>query len=171
MAGPQAQPEEPREKGDVVIDIKEQIAAARKKLDDVSNELKALEQRAKEQEGPWVPKGGTWYLHPTRPEPRQCSDSDKRFAEVGLEYPTRESAESALPYLRFFSRLVRLAADVNPSGKPGGKWRVSVPYGGKNWGYGWGSGDRAPWDLFETREAAEKAADIMNRDGWEVPAL
>ena len=90
---------------------------------------------------------------------------------AGVEYPTRGSAESALPYLRFFTRLVRLAADVNPSGKPGGEWRVSVTYGGKNWGYGWVSGDRAPWDLFETHEAAEKAARIMNRDGWEVPAL
>jgi hypothetical protein len=30
---------------------------------------------------------------------------------------------------------------------------------------------RDAWDLFETHEAAEKAARIMNRDGWEVPAL
>jgi hypothetical protein len=152
--------------------IEEQIAFARKKLDDVSGELKALEQRAKEeQEGPWEPPGGDWVIAIARNEiipARMFIFPAKGFP---FSYPTRESAEAALPYLRFFTRLVRLAADLNPSGKPGGEWRVSVTYGGKNWSYGWVWGGRAPWDLFETKEAAEKAAHIMNRDGWEVPAL
>jgi len=151
--------------------IEEQIAVARKKLHDVLNELKALEQRAKEEEGPWEPPGGDWVAAIARNEiipARMFMFPAKGFP---FSYPTRESAEAALPYLRFFTRLVRLAADVNPSGKPGGEWRVSVTYGGKNWGYGWVSGDRAPWDLFETHEAAKRAADIMNRDGWDVPAL
>ena len=90
---------------------------------------------------------------------------------AGVEYPTEKSAESALPYLRFFTRLVRLAADVNPSGKPGWNYCAYRGTDGR-WTYSSvGVGYRDPWHLFETLEAAQKAADIMNRDGWEVPAL
>jgi hypothetical protein len=147
--------------------IDQEIAAARKKLDDVSNELKALEQRAKEQEGPWVPPAGDWIacvVVGTAEGP-----SARTWQMAGVEYPTRESAESALPYLRFFTRLVRLAADVNPSGKPGWNYCVYRGTDGR-WTYSsLGVGYRDPWHLFETEEAAQKAADIMNRDGWEVP--
>ena len=99
--------------------IDQEIAAARKKLHDVLNELKALEQRAREQEWPWVPPAGDWIacvVVGTAEGP-----SARTWQMAGVEYPTRATAESALPYLRFFTRLVRLAADVNPSGKPGGR--------------------------------------------------
>jgi len=120
---------------------------------------------------PWEPKGGKWALF-TGGRVYGPNESDARHRLAGSEYPTREAAESALPYVTFFKRLACLAAELNPSGRVGGEWRVftSSPLGK------WVANSspvqhRDIADIFETREVALRAAEIMNRDGWKVPAL
>lgn len=145
------------------------LEAARIKLDQVSAELRALEARAAEEaRGPWEPKGGPYYHTVVGAVSAGPGDDASRIA--GSEYPTRGAAASALPYITFFKRLCCLAAELNPSGKVGGLSRVDFR------GDAWTANtlpdvSRDPWDLFETKDAALKACEIMNRDGWKTPAL
>lgn len=149
------------------------IEAARIKLDQVSAELRALEARAAEEaRRPWEPKGGRFYLCSWSDTVEEAT-SDEGSRKNGCEYPTREAAESAFPYVTFFRRLCCLAAELNPSGKVGGPARVDCR--DSAWTahrlVGSLTGSRDPWDLFETHDAALKACEILNRDGWKTPAL
>jgi hypothetical protein len=156
--------------------IDQEIASVRAEIDAASAKLRALEERAKTPV-PWEPKGGDYIIRALdevcatfTPPPRfreANAEREKIATRNGLRFPTREAAESALPYLAFFQRLVALAIELNPSGKAGGPYRVYLAR------RVWNTGilDRDPWDLFETVEAAHKAAEIMNRDGWKVPSL
>lgn len=151
------------------------LEAARIKLDQVSAELRALEARAAEEaRSPWEPKGGRFYLFTPCEEGPQVGDgtSDDAARLHGREYPTREAAESAFPYVSFFARLCCLAAELNPSGKVGGCYRLFY-YLSDGWqkSVELSASDRDPWDLFETEDAALKACEIMNRDKWVTPSL
>lgn len=119
---------------------------------------------------PWEPKGGEWSIFATGQVggPMPSEDSGRL---AGSEYPTQEAAESALPYVTFFKRLCCLAAELNPSGRVGGPWKVFLAEDNR-----WEVSPRPysvpdPWDVFETREAALRAACILNRDDRKVPAL
>lgn len=97
----------------------------------------------------------------------------ERAREAGLYFKSKRASDSAADYRIFFSRLLNLAAELNPSGLVGGRYRVSSKLGG-----GWYHAispilvdGRDFWDIFETEEAAKKAAEILNRDGWKVPSL
>jgi hypothetical protein len=161
--------------------IDQEIASARAELDAVSAKLRALEERAK-QPTPWEPKGGDWVTRVAFNEAGRAGErmsfshrhiAEAAYTKAGYRWPTREAAESALPYLAFFQRLVALAQDVNPSGKVGGQFYIYC--GGETcspWEPTvWSGPKRGCQCLFETREAAQKAAGIMNRDGWKIPAL
>lgn len=151
--------------------IQSDIAAARAKLDAVSAELRALEERAKQEATkPWEPKGGMHYLSSNG---RVCTSgvrSEVTWRKAGTEYPTREAAESALPYVTFFKRLCCLAQELNPSGKVGGRYWLS-PYRGVWEAAHWQNNHRDATCVFETEEAAKRAAEILNRDAWKVPSL
>jgi len=147
------------------------IEAARIKLDQVSAELRALEARAAEEaRGPWEPKGGAFF-HRSSSGTVGDALSDEGSRKNGYEYPTRKAAESAWPYVTFFRRLCCLAVELNPSGKVGGQYRVSCYDGLWRSSIAVSATYRDPWDLFETRDAALKACEIMNRDGWKTPTL
>lgn len=153
------------------MNYNDELSKARAELAAVQERLAKLEAEQNKQAvatKPWEPKGGEYFLTSGGKVGLGCNMEDYRLA--GAYYPTREAAESALPYVTFFKRLCCLAAELNPSGKVGGVYRV-LTVGN----YMWEASDivdsRDPIDLFETKEVAQKAADILNRDSWAVPAL
>lgn len=160
--------------------IQSDIAAARAKLDAVSAELRALEERAKQEATkPWEPKGGNFFISaPGRVDERLLrkppSATETSAILAGSLYPTREAAESALLYVTFFKRLCCLAQELNPSGKVGGSFYL-LPGGSEDciWSAHCTSGPsmRTVDCLFQTKAAAEKAAEILNRDKWVTPSL
>ena len=155
--------------------LQSDIASVRAKLEQAQNELRALEARAKQEataQTRWEPKGGAFYLHTDGcvQECRNNTDSSSRLD--GTDYPTREAAESALPYVTFFKRLCCLAQELNPSGKVGGRYYVSRNANVPQWHTRtWGGSINHVIGLFETEDAADHAAAIMTRDGWDLPAL
>ena len=155
--------------------LQSDIASVRAKLEQAQNELRALEARAKQEaETPWEPKGGEYILTPYASVATTSGINSVKGAcrTDGSLYPTREAAESALPYVTFFKRLCCLAQELNPSGKVGGKYYVSRNPGEKMWHRRtWAGSTNHVIGLFETEDAADRAADIMNRDKWTVPAL
>ena len=162
------------------MNIQSDIAAARAKLDAVSAELRALEERAKKEataHARWEPKGGDFRLTASGTFSRYLFNGDNAGRDMlladGTLYPTREAAESALPYVTFFKRLCCLAQELNPSGKVGGRYYVTRPTPhDQTWkARSWVGDDRGCFCIFETEAAANRAAEIMNRDSWEVPSL
>lgn len=148
-----------------------QIEEAKRLLSDAQAQLDAL-QRSAAVEAPksWEPKGGDWFINNAGDVfPGILTEPARR---AGTEYPTREAADSAAPYVTFFKRLCCLAAELNPSGKVGGRYRIVTDDEGSTWRRNAaGVINRDPWDLFETSDAAERAAEIATRDGWKVPSL
>ena len=153
------------------MNIQSDIAAARAKLEQAQNELRALEERAKQEaRKPWEPKGGDYYLHPIGDVRYSAAHGDARIRISGSDYPTQQAAESAIPYVTFFKRLCCLAQELNPSGRVGGTHGLLNDEG--TWKrLSAGASVRDLLCLFETKDAANRAAEIMNRDGWTVPSL
>jgi len=117
---------------------------------------------------PWEPKGGPWTALLGENQVEFFPPMQK-FSPAGLEYYTKQAAQKALALGRFYMRLVALASELNPSGVAGGKYYVTF-INGEAWEVGMNSYlDRDGYDIFETREAAQTAANIMNRDGWKLP--
>lgn len=124
-----------------------------------------LEAARREAEKPkkWEPPTGPYCIRPNGEADMWPSVGS--WARAGSEYPTLEAAEAANRRITFFRRLCALATELNPSGRAAGRWNVGI------------AGPEGPWvlgraydafadSLFETEEAARKAAEIMNRDGW-----
>jgi hypothetical protein len=122
----------------------------------------------------WEPKGGNYYI---------CIYADgstgtiyhvgNRLGLLGLSFPTREAAESARDARIFFQRLQCLAAELNPSGRVGGDWFIRYDSQHKDnlpwYSFSMGSKLSTCDAMFETQEAAKKAAEILNRDGVKPP--
>lgn len=148
-----------------------QIEDAKRLLSDAQAQLDALQKAAVPQ--PWKPQGGRFYLL------RNGEVGEGWFSRIedqldGAEYPTREAAESAAPYVTFFKRLCCLAAELNPSGKVGGQWYIMQDECGRgeSWqAFEWKGALRNVHCVFQTQEAAKQAAETMRRDGWKVPSL
>jgi hypothetical protein len=140
--------------------VRAQINEARARIANAEAELAKMEAKTAK----WEPKGGEWFLAVNgcvRKAGHTCVDSD-----AGSEYPTREAAESALPYVTFYKRLCCLAQELNPSGRVGGSFFVYHFQGA--W-CGTRTDLAVATRLFETMEAAQNAATVMNRDGWKLP--
>jgi hypothetical protein len=137
----------------------------------LKKEMAALQEVEKPEK--WEPKGGPFTLYSDGSIiPSTGSTYSERI--LGLEFLTREAAESARDARIFFQRLQCLAAELNPSGKVGGDWGIR---------YDSQHGDDLPWysfairsrietldAMFETIDAAENATEIFNRDGVKPPA-
>ena len=117
---------------------------------------------------PWEPRNGGWLV-------QLCgghvfaSTSIKEAQTSGLKYQTKQAAEKALDFGKFYMRLVALATELNPSGVAGGGYVVAFING--EWEVFYSDGSIEVTNLFETEEAAWQATDIMNRDKWENPWL
>jgi hypothetical protein len=156
----------------MTMNTNDELAKARAELASAQERLAKIEAKAKERTvaaKQWEPQGGRFFLgHSGEVVAGETIEPDRL---AGTEYPTRETAESALPYVTFFKRLCCLAAELNPSGKVGGIHYVFTSTHGRWITNDTGGTTRDFWCLFETEEAAQKAADIMNRDGWKVPSI
>lgn len=136
----------------------------------LKKEMAALQEVEKPEK--WEPNGGKFCLGSDGYIREICETAPHR--EAGALFPTREAAESARDARIFFQRLQCLAAELNPSGKVGGAWGIrydSQHRDDRPW-YAFTMGSRiATLDaMFETIEASEKAAKILNRDGVKPPA-
>ncbi len=143
----------------------DEIAALRAELADILTRLDAIQNETDKVEK-WEPKGGEWYVNALG---EVCMmDSDEISRNYGTEYPTEAAALSALPYMRFHNRMLCLAAELNPSAKVGGRWCVT--HGTSSMEYRSVELEHCgmPTGFFETRESADKACKIMNRDGWKI---
>ncbi len=96
-------------------------------------------------------------------------DFFSREVNQGRTYQTQEAAESVKPYDAFYGLLCGLACELNPSGKVGGANKVEFSY--DMWRPSITEGFFATDHLFETYEAAEKAAKILNCDGIKPPQV
>lgn len=138
--------------------IRDEVAQAQARLAAAESKLRELEAKSAK----WEPKGGEYFLGIYGGVRQGGTEEQSRIA--GGEYPTREAAESALPYVTFYKRLCCLAQELNPSGKVGGKFGVTRD--GRWMGIQiFGCID----SVFETEGAAERAAEIMTRDNWQLP--
>lgn len=89
------------------------------------------------------------------------------YLKAGSYYQTQEAADAANRRITFFRRLCAMATELNPSKRPASGYQV-VPFG-EEWDYCLTRlGDNHAYSVFETREAAQRAAEIMTRDGWTV---
>lgn len=160
------------------MNYQDELSKARAELASAQERLAKLDAQAKEDAAkaakPWEPNGGDYILTGmggvSCPHTTNISEREHELTRRnGGCYPTQEAAQSALPYVTFFKRLCCLAAELNPSGKVGGDyyihcadngvWKAQETFHGR-WGV---------LIVFETEEAAQKAADILNKDSWAVP--
>ena len=120
---------------------------------------------------PWEPSGGEFYLNPvgTVEEDRH----DTRYAEAGVEFQTRRSAEEASEFYRFYHRLYKLAMEVNAKHTTFNSC-FSVKLNKGDWIPSVGRNKNVQYELghfFISYGAAQEACDIMNRDGWVLPTM
>jgi len=127
-------------------------------------ELTALNNLTPQEER-WEPKGGRWSLFIEQNRVIEC-DSARDYRLAGLEYQTKEAAKPAMRHLRFYSRLLNMATELNPSGVAGGKWHVVFANDTSRWEYGLAVNYYHGFNLFQTAVAAEAATKILNRDEW-----
>ena len=128
-------------------------ATTRKKLEEL---------RAKAQPAPsaWSPTSGGWCIAHHWNGTRIERVVDQK-PDMGFQYSTREAAEAAKNYLAWYALLLNLAAQVNPSGKPGGPFAIRNE--GRSWQGGLYQTHWVPARIFETSEAMYKALEILNR--------
>jgi hypothetical protein len=94
------------------------------------------------------------------------SESTGPYRFFGVEFETLEATEKACEVYRFYHNLYKLAEELNPSGKVGGRYKIFIKDG--LW---------TPYEsfmdtidaLFETKLSAQAACNIMNQNGWEPP--
>jgi hypothetical protein len=132
----------------------------------LKKEMAALQEV--EKPAKWELKGGKFCLGSDGYIREICETAPHR--EAGALFPSREVAESARDARIFFQRLQCLAAELNPSGKVGGKYEIYWSALNNRWKYGYYHCPSTAGCMFETSQAAEKACEILNRDGVKPPA-
>lgn len=144
-----------------IENLDEQLAKA------ISTAQAILKQLQQAKQKPWEPKGGNYYIDYEGDIDSSYSNKNQRL--FGNEFQTKESAEHTAPFFRFYHRLCQLAIELNPSGKVGGLYYLTYSQMYDKWNVGHDTVNCRIDEIFETREAAQKACDIMNRDGWRLP--
>lgn len=145
-------------------EIEQTIANVEQQLASLKAEL--LKSSAHEK---WNP-GGEWIITAEGTVFDRYTDNE-RVRDFCSYFPTKDAAESALASRRLFNRMQCLAAELNPSGKVGGKYHLlwiceKQLWYADYWEYHWCSEC-----LFETCDAAQSAAEIFNRDGVRPPPV
>ena len=95
--------------------------------------------------------------------------SRKRVGAQGRAYKSPEAAQASADCLNWFIHLLNLAAQLNPSGKAGGNY--AVDYHIDKWDTSNLVGLKCVACVFETREAAQKAAAILNASGGKLAGV
>lgn len=89
-------------------------------------------------------------------------ESTKEWRMAGSECQTREQAEELSEARKTFQWMCQLAFELNPSGKLGGDYYVCFDETDEYFVTGRLGKTTSIELIFETREAAEKASEIMN---------
>ena len=121
--------------------------------------------------GPWEPdSSGDWGFFSTGVEKVGYAPS-KCIVKASARHQTAKEAESHYAHRTFFSRLYRLAQECNAKHAPLGRSRYYV-YLDTDKSY-WIKGGNTQYlgaqHLFTSRESAQAACEIMNRDHWTLP--
>lgn len=101
-----------------------------------------------------------------------CSNSkekkwDRKIQDYGIGFPNHREAQKAFHWFRFYHRLYQLALEFNGEGERNSAVYYSLHR--KIWDYTTGNDSTKSVTLFFTKKGAEKAVEIMNRDGWRLP--
>ncbi len=140
------------------------LAEAQKQLAEAQEALKRA-QESKE----WEPSGGGVYARHSGSCWQQATDATcdpQGMTDGCCAYATKAAAQAACDYHNWYQALVKLAADCNETGVPGGRWFVYCRHG-REWAC----------DLLETQlgaeclfdqQGAKKAAEILNRQGGTI---
>ena len=84
---------------------------------------------------------------------------------------SEDTAQASADYLNWFTHLLNLAAQLNPSGKAGGDGWVWFCAEGRYWKASSLRGKPDIAGVFETIEAAQKARDILNASGGKLAGV
>lgn len=141
-----------------------QMDAAKELLDVLEEKMEHGKQATTDK---WRPPHEGWAVGATYiadPQSIEANDSDAR--SNAILWPTREAALAQLARDIFFRRLCALAADLQ-GGKVGGGYSVGF-IESEGWHIARGEGHSD--EVFVSKATATRAAEIMNRDGWKMPA-
>lgn len=155
-------------------------------MDKLTELTRAYEELGKEIEllknpipEPWEPKHHG-YVAPKYlggPVEIMCDATPKAnriLARHGLTYPNHEAAEKASEFFYFYQRLYALAFEMNQTYVESSECHLYEVYfqnSTKKWTAGSAHGLQGNSMLFNSRQAAQEAAHIMNRDHWTLPTL
>jgi len=143
-----------RDNADILTDVQE-----------IQAKLDKLELETPDPVVPWEPMKSGWIV---------LSTGEAYHSNIGAycAFRTKKDAEQASKFFTFYQRLYSLAMEMNEKHEAeGNKKLYSVAC------------DKGPWttasigsfgfidQVFTSSKAAKEAADIMNRDGWELPTL
>ena len=146
-------------------EIAKEIEKLELKLTETQSQLKNLKLKISEAEKrKWEPKGGGFFISSGGGIVSSESQGPYRF--FGVEFETIEATEKACKVYRFYHNLYKLAEELNPSDKVGGRYKVYIKDG--LWTLFEAKVDAID-ALFETELSAKAACNIMNRDGWKLP--
>jgi hypothetical protein len=146
-------------------EIAKEIEKLELKLTETQSQIKNLKLKISKTEKPkWEPEGGYFWI--SSGGKIGSSGSTDLCRLFGAEFETVEAAEKACEVYRFYHNLYKLAEELNPSGKVGGRYKIFIKDG--LW---------TPYEsfmdtidaLFETKLSAQAACNIMNQNGWELP--
>jgi hypothetical protein len=146
----------------------QKLESAQAKMAEAQLEINEAKRQIEEEENkPWEPIGSGTYSTTGSGDIIQpsCCKDERRVN--GTLFKSRTQAAEALKRMRFYNRLCQLAMELNPSGEVGG--HCYVIFEGDEWEDGKRLDVAGTDSVFETREAAAKACDIMNRDQWTLP--
>jgi hypothetical protein len=144
----------------------QKLESAQAKMAEAQLEINEAKRQIEEAKVvPWEPSGGDYLVgHHGIVFDFDYGDDGNQF---GNSFKTQAQAEQASNRMRFYNRLCQLAMELNPSGGVGG--HCYVIHEGDEWEDGKQLDVAGTDSVFETREAATKACEIMNRDKWELP--
>jgi hypothetical protein len=145
----------------------QKLESAQAKMAEAQLEINEAKRQIEEAKVvPWEPGGGDYLVgHHGTVFDFDYGDDGTQF---GNSFKTAAQAEQASKRMRFYNRLCKLAMELNPSGEVGGNYYAFRSDEG-GWCYGTLSSSNGPDSVFETKDVAIHACEIMNRDKWELP--
>ena len=147
--------------------IKE-LEEAKKHIADVEKQLK---ERKKEI---WQPRGGEYFIGPSGniyDLDGAYNDHKDILRENGVKFETKEAAEKAYEFYRFYHRLYKLAEECNSMFPKTGLHSIHFDSSGCNWYSSPKTLSRSVDTFFTSYRSVELAIEIMNRAKWRLPEL
>ena len=138
----------------------------------IEQEINALQEqidklREQQNDNPWEPSGGDYWIESRGVVGLGGSHHSTRLN--GNEFKTREEAERAAEYYRFYHQLYKLAQECNAIFKESEIAVVNFRNNDNKWNYYLIEYASAIDTIFTSAESAQRACEIMNRDQWKLP--